>query len=151
MPFAYAEAPTEGALRQGEVLGPLWDHRASYPPIPLGRGRRVAVRSTLHDLRIVLSPDCDLLWDYEARFDLPESESDPGIDLHPSSVNQVLVCDLQSRAEMRLRFKGNRDGWRRVDQNQDARYHHLLSARVGAGALYLHDLFLDFKKVTAVP
>jgi hypothetical protein len=149
MPFVYSDSPTSGPLRQGEVLGPVWDHHASYPPIPLARGRSVAVTSTLHDLRIVLSPDCDLLWDFEARFD-PLGEVDPKVE-HPNLVSQILVCNLHSYGQMRPRFKDNRDGWTRVDGNQDQRYHHFEPGNVGASDLCLNDLFLDFKKVTGAP
>lgn len=150
MSFRYGNAPTEGALRQGEILGPLWDHETSYPPVALTRGRRVAVTSTLWDLRVVLSPDCDLLWDYEARFQFPDPDDRLPIEQHPSSVNQVLLCDLQSRGQIRPRFHENQDGWQRVDRNQDERYHRLPAAEVGAGGLSFHDLFIDFKKVSSM-
>lgn len=149
MTFAYAAGPTDGALRQGEVLGPLWDHEASYPPVPLPPSRSVAVASTLSDLQIVLSPDCDLLWDYEARFD-PLDESDQKVE-HPNIVSQVLVCRLQSHGQIRPRFKEQGDVWSRVDGNQDGRYHHLAPGDVGSDGFCLHDLYLDFKKVKGIP
>lgn len=148
MALEYADAPDSGALRQGEFLGPIWSHRASYPPIALAPGRSVAVTSSLLDLSVVLSPDCDLLWDYDARFDLSE-EADPAEE-HPNIVSEVLICSLQSYGQMRPRFKSDRKGWTRVARNQDERYHHFNAAQVGAGDLVLHDLFIDFKKVTSI-
>ncbi len=149
MAFSYSEAPGSGALRQGEFLGPIWTHKTAYPPIALARGRTVAVASTIQDLAVVLSPDCDLLWDYEARFDFLD-ESDPAIE-HPNTVSEVRVCSLQSYGQIRPRFKKNRDGWNRVTGNQDERYHHFGAADIEGSDLCLHDLFIDFKKVTSVP
>jgi hypothetical protein len=140
-------------LRQGEILGPLWDHQAAAPPIELPRGQSVAIGSSPHPLRVILSPDCDLLWDFEARFAVldPEHDEELPFEQHPDSVAHVLVCDLFSHAQMRPRFKGQRGTWRRVDQNQDERYHRLDAAPVADSGLVLHHLYLDFKKVTAVP
>jgi hypothetical protein len=151
MPFTYAAAPVGGALRQGEILGPLWDHEADYPPVDLANVKQVGVRSTPYDLRVVLSPDCDLLWDFESRFEIPEGgEPEASFDEHPDAVTRVLVCNLYSHSEMRPRFKGKREIWTRILKNQDERFHHLQAARVGSSDLYLHDLFLDFKRVSTV-
>ncbi len=148
MALTYVEAPNTGALRQGEILGPLWTHHPSYPPIPLARTRPVAVASTVVDLTVVLSPDCDLLWDHEARFEIPDA-LESGVD-HPNAVSELLVCGLQSYGQIRPRFEKNRPGWTRVDGNQDERYHHLEAAPVVGSELVFHDLFLDFKTVTSV-
>jgi len=148
MALTYEEAPAFGALRQGEIVGPLWTHHAAYPPMPLARNKPVAVTSTLVDLSVVLSPDCDLLWDYEARFDLL-AEQDSSAE-HPNTVSEVQVCALHSYGQLRPRFAGDRPGWTRVTGNQDERYHRLEAARVGASDLYFHDLCIDFKKVTSV-
>jgi hypothetical protein len=148
MAFTYVEAPTDDALRQGEILGPLWIHHPAYPPIPIAKKQPVAVVSSIVDLAVVLSPDCDLLRDYEMRFDM-ECESSPGVE-HPNTVSEVLVCALRTHGQIRPRFEGNRPGWTRVTGNQDERYHRLEAARVGQTDLYLHELFMDFKKVTSV-
>jgi hypothetical protein len=147
----YQPPPSKGALRQGEILGPLWDHRPIAPAIELARGRSVAIASSPHPLRVVLSPDCDLLWDFEARFEIPEdSRDEEPFDRHPNAVTDVLVCDLFSHPQMRSRFKDKREVWRRIDQNQDERYHRLQAAPVKDSDLVLHNLYLDFKKVTTV-
>lgn len=154
MGLTYQPPPPSGALRQGEIVGPLWDHRALVPPIELPKGQGVAVASSPHPLRVVLSPDCDLLWDFEARFELPDADKGGGegpFEQHPDAVGQVLVCDLFGHAHMRARFRGKRDPWRRVDQNQDERYHRLDAAAVADSDLVFHHLYLDFKKVTSVP
>lgn len=154
MSLTYQPPPPSGTLRQGEILGPVWDHRALVPPVELPKGQRVAIASSSHPLRVVLSPDCDLLWDFESRFELldPDRDGDErAFEQHPDAVAQVLLCDLFSHAQMRGRFKGKRELWRRVDQNQDERYHRLDAAPVAESGLNLQRLYLDFKKVTSVP
>ncbi|HSC20546.1 MAG TPA: hypothetical protein VLC07_02355 [Solirubrobacterales bacterium] len=154
MGLTYQPPPLSGALRQGEILGPIWDHRALVPPTELPKGQQVAIASSPHPLRVVLSPDCDLLWDFEARFELPDPDrngDEEPFEQNPDAVTQVLLCDLFSHAQMRARFKGMREQWRRVDQNQDERYHRLDAAPVAESDLSLQRLYLDFKKVTSVP
>jgi len=113
------------------------------------------VRSTLHDLVVILSPDCDLTWDHDMRFVEFQDERDESvieIDQHSNTVSHVLVCHLQSRREIRPRFKSQRTIWERVEGNQDERYHQLPAAPIGttAQAMYLHELYLDFKKAMSL-
>jgi hypothetical protein len=153
MGLTYEAPPANGALRQGELLASVWEHQPLFPPKPIPTGRGVRVESVLHALAVVLSPDCDLLWDYEMRF-LSFLTEDPAkvldVEQHPATVTHVLLCDAYSHDAFRPRFKGSKDLWRRVDQNQDERYHHLTAAGVADSDLRLHDLYLDFKKVVAV-
>lgn len=114
------------------------------------------VRSVWHDLLIVMSPDCDLTWDFEMRFinylDEKEDEQQIPTESHPLAMTHILLCDLYGHDELRQRFTGKREIWRRVQQNQDERYHHFGSAPVDGGdGFFLHDLYLDFKKSFAVP
>lgn len=149
----YSPPPREGSLRQGELLGPIWNHAVSYPPREVPWGQQVTVRSRLHDLAIVLTPDCDLEWDYEMRF-LTFVREEPMIptDEHSLAVDRVLLCHLQDQEELRTRFTGKREIWNRVKNNQDERYHAIPAARIAgvSGPTFLHKLYLDFKKVTSV-
>jgi hypothetical protein len=155
MALTYDETGVGGPLRQGEVLGPVLHHEAVFPPRRIPAESDVVVRSTLLDLVILLSPDCDLTWDYEMRFvDFWDEQEHPIIDpsAHSRSVDQVLMCRLHSYGEIRPRFQSEGDVWGRVAGNQDERYHHLDGAPVGDGSgLYLHGLFIDFKKVMSMP
>lgn len=153
MGLKYEAGPTDGALRQGELLASVWEHRPLFPARPIPRAHSVRVESVLHDLTVVLSPDCDLTWDYEMRFASFLAEDSTAIletEQHPATVTHVLLCDVQSRDAFRPRFKGGKDLWRRVEQNQDERYHHLSAARIIDSDVRMHDLYLDFKKVFAV-
>jgi len=141
-------------LRQGEIVGPLWEHRTVYPPREIRRNTPVGVKSIPHALAIVLSPDCDLIWDHEVRFDCDPNCLPPNLDAdeHPRGITHLLLAELFSRDELRRRFVKEPDVWQRVKKNQDERYHHLRAAEVGEGfGFVLHDLFIDFKKAFSLP
>jgi hypothetical protein len=149
--MTYDGPPGGGPIRQGELLSAVWEHHALFPPKPIPASMGVAVQSVPHDLTVVLSPDCDLTWDYEMRFVTFLGETPVAdLDQHSSAVSHVLLCELQTHDLCRPRFKGSSKEWRRVEQNQDERYHHLSPAPVAGTNLVLHDLYMDFKRVIAV-
>jgi hypothetical protein len=155
MALAYESAEVGGPLRQGEVLGPIVHHQAVFPPRRLPAGTNIAVRSTVFDLVVVLSPDCDLTWDHDMRF-LDFWDDDENVIVHPNEhtrgVDQVLMCRLHNYGEIRPRFHNQGNVWGRVVGNQDERYHHLDGAPVAESpGFYLHPLFIDFKKATSMP
>lgn len=94
--------------------------------------------SIRHPFVIVMTADCDLLWDFRAR-----PATDPGA---AALLLSVIVCDLYEGPVLRQRFTGASDLWRRVSQNQDERYHHLNSAGIVDSESQLVDFYVDFKK-----
>ena len=146
MSFAYQPGQTTGAVRQGEVLGPLVLHQAVFPPRRIPKAMPLLVESVQIDLAVVLSPECDLTWDHDMRFLDWESE-----DGSAQEVEYVMMCQLHGRAEIRSRFKNEGDLWDRVDGNHDRRYHHVPPGRIGDSSTLLHSLYLDFKKVISMP
>lgn len=101
----------------------------------------------LHPLAIVLTAVCDLEQDYNARFleEAEPSENDPRL------VAYVLLCDLFNENEIRSRIPPGSQFFKRVRQNQDARYHCLLEAEIRGRSRGLADRFLDFKAAFALP
>jgi hypothetical protein len=103
---------------------------------------------------VVLTPDCDLEWDYDMRFVSYHAEvgNPKTSDEHPQSVGQVLMCQLYDHDQIRPRFKGDKDLWSRLKDNQDERYHRFPPAEVAGASepTYLHELYIDFKKATAI-
>jgi hypothetical protein len=143
VPLVYQPPPEGGALRQGEILANLWIHTVLITTEAMGP---LEISSRHHPLVIVLTADCDLEQDFNARFgDTGADESDPHL------VPYVQMCDLYAQQTIRPTFSGS-DLWKRARQNQDERYHHL---EVPEGpppwTEELSDLFLDFKKALGVP
>jgi len=108
---------------------------------------------------MVMVQDCDLLWDFQARFPTDEAQEvyEPeaeDIDAHKNCVSRTTLCDVFRHEELRDRVPGA-DVWRRIKQNQDERYHHFEPANIscpqGDERDPLPDLYLDFKKTLALP
>ncbi len=138
---SYDAPPTSGALRQGEILSGLWDHRLVAPTTRLSNILAdFDRRSTAHPLMIVLTQDCDLEQDYTARFNPDDPERKKGVveEAHSKLLPHLLSIDLLTEQELRSRVPGG-DVLRRAKQNQDERYHSLVP------------MFLDFKKVLGLP
>ncbi len=113
---------------------------------------RVSISSSFG--RPTLSQDCDLEQDIDLRF--PVDGHPPTVDAieqHPNALSHVLLCDALEEKEIRARVPnfGSKD-WKRVDQNQNERYHHFSEAEIGAGSgQQLGGIWLDFRKHVSLP
>jgi hypothetical protein len=146
----------KGPLQQGELIRGLWEHRPDVPPVQLAEGAEFPVTSLRHDLMIVMSPGCDLEWDFLLRFPTPEHaakyEPVQGIEGEGKHIPHVLLCDAYPDEDL-LNLAGMNKGlWKTITSNQDARYHRLPSASVGSTEVTpLPQLVLDFKKPLTFP
>jgi hypothetical protein len=111
--------------------------------------RDVEVEERVHPLSIILTQDCDLIWDHHARTAAPEQRDRQANKLLPN----VLFCELESADDLRGNQAIAGDIWKRIRQNQDERYHHLgaCSAELDLGGVGFPPLAIDFKRVFAVP
>jgi hypothetical protein len=143
VPFLY-DAPATGALRQGEIVGPLWIHRPDTPAAPLDPENPPEVASEEHTYMLVLHADCDLEQDFSARdaaTGLPVAGAQPA-RLLPG----IIICDLFVEAEIRDRAPPGSEAFRRISQNQNERFHKFPASVIGAGPANLPELFIDFKR-----
>lgn len=102
-----------------------------------------------------MSPDCDLEWDFKARFPDQQSQeqlsSPSDISDLPVSVSHVFLAKIYRREKIRSLIKGS-DIWKRIENNQDERYHRFKESPVGEPlTTVLPDLYIDFKKALAIP
>jgi hypothetical protein len=155
VPLQY-DPPQAGALRQGEILGDIWDHVPQYPPIESQPNQSFTIESIYYEFVVVMSPDCDLEWDFKARF--PDQESQNGLiplshslDL-PPLLSHVFLAAAYRNEKIRSRKEIKSDIWRRIENNQDERFHHFAPATLNdTSAIALPDLYIDFKKALAIP
>jgi hypothetical protein len=155
MPYTYDPPPSGGSLRQGELLGPIWEHRSLAPPVEVQAGEEARIRAVRHELTVVMTADCDLLWDFNARF--PTEEAKDALTLvnsdHEDSaiaVPHVLVCEAYAEVDARTRVRESRL-FKLIQQNRDERYHHFSEAPITGTEEVLPDVYIDFKKSLAVP
>jgi hypothetical protein len=66
-------------------------------------------------------------------------------------IPHVLLCDLYEEGQLRGSQGIKADIWRRINANQNERYHHLPAATIGESPLNLPDLYIDCKKIYGLP
>ena len=146
MTSLYDDSPDTGALRQGEILEGIREIKFKPGTLPgeivAGEGVTLPAQIRTHSMTIVLSPDCDLEWDYQARKD----KDDNGTKL----MSHVLLCDLEDAAAIRAQRVPASRIFRMVQQNRDERYHFLRAGRTGSGS-EIPDYYIDFKRMFALP
>jgi hypothetical protein len=144
-----------GEIRQGEILGKVWEHQVIAPATEL-ISDAPNILSRAHELVVVVTPDCDVLWDYEIRFPDESSRASlteaAGVEQHVKYLAHVMVCDVFTEAELRAARGMNAGIWRTVTRNQDPRYHRLADAHVGSRwSTPIPPVVIDFKRVWAAP
>ncbi len=132
-------------LRQGEIVTNLIRFAARSYKLTEGATYDLNFSSIEHPFSIIMSQDCDLDQDYNARF---------GADDQPKEQNKIsslLFCDMIEAAALRPRF--NSDEWSKVKSNQVIRYQFIeevprCSDNKRKG---LPELTADFKQYYSVP
>ncbi len=142
MSFHY-EPPNSPHVRQGEIIKDLFElplDVSSQSSIDLNQP--VKLGRIDHPYSIVISQDCDLEWDYKARFE--------GASVH-KLLTHVLCCSLFSRYEITDETKQKSRRFDLLKQNQDERYHYLAEAPVNGTEDTLPELIADFKTTFSLP
>ena len=137
----YTPSSLGGPLRQGEVLAGLIQARLRTDTIATEGPIVVMIE---HPLAIVMSQDCDLDWDFRARFETPA----PG-----RLIPNILFCEVMEASRLRGATGINSAIWRRIEQNKDERYQFLQGILPEQDALGegLPELGLDFKRYFTIP
>jgi hypothetical protein len=153
VPLVY-DGPPQGALRQGEVLYNVWEHRPLAPAVDIQPETTVPVQSLLHSIVVVMTADCDLEQDYRARnpASAPASMREkfaatPGRYYIP----YVLLCECYDEDRRRAELPVSSRLWSDVQTNQRERYHHFKEAPVAQATVTVPTITLDFKRNFTVP
>ncbi|MEQ1883458.1 MAG: hypothetical protein ABL967_00225 [Bryobacteraceae bacterium] len=109
-------------------------------------GGEYEVEERVHPLGIVVTQDCDLVWDFQAR-----QSGDP--KQQNKQLPNVLLCELWEAERLRGKQAIASDIWKRIRQNQDERYHYLQDCSVTNDLLGngFPTLAIDFKRVFSIP
>lgn len=136
-------APSQGGpLRQGEILSDLIETRM----VSVSKDQAPQVDLVTHPFALILSQDCDLDQDFQARNN-PETVSHPTDKLLPS----VLFCQATSATDLRSHLSDSQI-WKQITQNKNERYQYLRSvpAEMDALGTGTPDLGTDFKRYFAI-
>lgn len=120
-------------LRQSEVISNVSQY--SFDPVA-SEGIR-----TSRPYVVILSQDCDLLWDFEAR-----------TQDRPRELIGVLIYEAEPPGQVRARLPGG-DILRRIQRHGEERYHLLPSVppEFDLLGLGLPELIIDFRRYFTVP
>lgn len=147
MDFAYDKPPTSLPLRQGEILQDIIELIPETPNAEILASEpttQVEAVRTHYPYAIVVTQDCDLNGDWEARQEEPQSEG--GLLTH------VSLCELFEENDIKQPRELTGKLWGFVKSNQHERYHHLVEANVGEDTEDgLPDLYADFKRIFSLP
>jgi len=134
-------------LRQGEVLCNLIEVTPATSEIEdlSNETKTVPAYQTHYPFAIVVSQDCDLVWDWDAR---NQNQTEIG----PNIITHILFCELFEKQEVRYREGMNPRLWDWIESNQHERYHHFDEAPIGeSGEDSLPHLYADFKRTFSLP
>ena len=131
-------------LRQGQVIRNLYEYIPTGLPTADGPAEVTAV---LHPLVVVLSPECDLVSDYELRNANPKG----GVDRSQSSsfLEHIQCCKLFEEGEIRGPHRLNSAAWSFIKTNRHERYHTIPASAVGRSDSTT-PLYSDFKRIFGV-
>lgn len=155
MPLLFGGPDPSSALKQGEVLSNIWEHRPLGPACEHTEDTEIELESVPHSLVVVMTSECDLLHDFAARFPddypFPDGEMERRFRSSPQPylLQHALLCDAYEEREIRADMKS--DIFRRVKQNQDKRYHHLGPAGIDGLDSEELEIYLDFKAAFSIP
>lgn len=141
----YAISPSSYYINQGEILSDLYEvnpdisEADDFPNVATS----LPVYPTLHPNTIVITQNCDLQQDRDARNTAEPDES--------KLLTHIQFCELFLESEIRVPRGLSTQPWKRVRQNQDERYHHLFEETFNDGADHVPDLFADFKRIFSLP
>ncbi len=146
--MALAGRPTAfpGRLRQGQILRNLYEYVPTGPATADGIAEVTMVQ---HPLLVVISPECDLVSDYEARN--RDSSSTSGQPQSNSNLlEHIQCCKLFEEGDIRRPHGINSAAWSFVKSNRLERY-HMIPPNIPGRAEDSSPLYLDFKRILSIP
>ncbi len=146
----YEKSKDDGALRQGEILSDVV--QISLSPDSIDTTSMKEKRVT-HHYAIVVTPDCDLEWDFEAQ---------QGNASRGKIIPNILLCTVMFSSDLAKRINEDRPPntkfeksttWKRATQNKEERYHFLdkIDSSQDLQDIGIRSLGIDFKEYFTIP
>lgn len=146
----YEKSKDAGALRQGEILSDVV--QISILPESIDT-TSPTVKRAKYDYAIVVTPDCDLEWDFKAQ---------QGNASRGKIVPNILLCTVIFSSDLAKRINEDRTPgkkfetktpWKRITQNKEERYHFLekIDSALDLKEKGIRSLGIDFKEFFTLP
>jgi hypothetical protein len=157
----YSSIAPGDRLHQGELLTGLLRIRQSLDTVGT---QDIRVDEITHPVLVVMTQDCDLAQDFDARTVEAEAAQDPTrlndpdfkkmLDSAPKlEIENVLLCEAMLTADMKNNVPPGKDIWKRIIQNKDERYQCLeaIPAEQDSQSAGLLSVGCDFKRFLTIP
>lgn len=136
------------SLRQGEILTNVTQYKPTNINPKLLEENLLEVDPIIHPYAIIVTQDCDLDWDYRARF----NESQNPEQNQPKLLNSIILCEIDTAEEIRnISDKNimNSKEWELVKSHRHERFYFFerIPPQFDIKTEGLPELTADFKKV----
>jgi len=146
----YEKSKVGEALRQGEILSDVV--QISLYPESL-ESTSLKFHRVEHHFAIVVTPDCDLDWDFKAQ---------QGKESSGKLIPNILLCTVMFASDLAKRINDDRPlsktflgktAWTRTRQNKEERYHYLekIDSSLDLQDRGIRPLGIDFKDFFTLP
>lgn len=146
----YEKSQDAGSLRQGEILSKVV--QISLLPESMDTASPTVKRVT-HNYAIVVTPDCDLDWDFKAQH---------GKESLGKLIPNILLCTVIFASDLAKRINSDRPPskrfesrtpWKRTTQNKEERFHFLekIDSNLDLQGEGIRSLGIDFKEFFTLP
>ena len=147
----------DGSLRQGEILADIYEHIVDFPCDESSESSKHSAKSVYYPFIIILTQECDLNHDFLSRYPddaiFPDKDMEKRFRDNPERylLPHILVCVAQQENHIKIYNEMRSDIFRRVKNNQDMRFHHLVIGDKPEEENSSLDLYIDFKRTFSLP
>jgi hypothetical protein len=148
----YRASDSESPLRQGEILTNI----TQFKPTNFDNEslENIEFERIIHPFAIIVTQDCDLDWDYKARFSNNANRKIP----NPKLLNSIILCEIDTAENIRniKETTGknllNSKDWNLVSSHRHERFYFFekIPAECELETKGLPELTADFKKVFGI-
>lgn len=147
----YRASDSQSPLRQGEILTNITQYKPTQLDKKSSAENYPEFQPIIHPYAIIVTQDCDLDWDYQARF----NENQPRNITKIKLLNSIILCEIDTAKNIRdIRDKNtmNSKAWELVKSHRHERFYFFekIPADCELEQKGLPELTADFKKVFGI-
>lgn len=146
----FRSAIADNAFRHSEILSNVSERRINLAKLQTTDELAVDIRA--HPYSIILTPDCDLDWDFKTRY-TPEGNPQNHEVFNAKEVPTILLCEVVEAQTLKDRQGMNSKSWKIIRQNNNQRYHFIsqVPPEFDLEEKGIPELGIDFKRYFTIP
>jgi len=143
----FRKVDIHGAFRHSEIISNVVERRINLERLRIDGDLEVDIK--IHPHAVILTPDCDLDWDFRERVLDDDFTYEFGRDRYINKeLPTILLCEVMEAAHLKRDASMNREIWKQVHRNRDQRYHFIsnIPEEYDYEGKGLPELGIDFKR-----